>query len=154
MGKFGKIIRIVSEISFVKTIRFNFGYLPFCHAVKIPIIVSRHLRIRRAGGCVVLPEKVSPGMIRLGFDSCGIFDNKRSRSIWEVAGKVVFNGKAVIGNGCKICVMGDGKLVVGQRVRFTAESTVVASTHIEIGDDCLFSFLGYSHNGYRFSWYI
>ena len=38
-----------------------------------------------------------------------------------------------------MCNGGGGKLVIGQRVRCTAESTVVASTHIEIGDDCLFS---------------
>lgn len=76
-----------------KTIWFNFKYLPWKNAVKFPIIVSRHTRIRSLKGTLLIDALITPAMVKIGFDGVGIFDNKRSRSIWQNNGCVIIKGK-------------------------------------------------------------
>ncbi len=78
-------------------------------------------------------------MIKIGFDAVGIFDVKRSRTIWEVYGTVIFNGPAVIGHGSKISVGEKGILTIGSNFTVTAESSIVCFENITFGNDCLLS---------------
>ena len=97
-------LRLLWDVCCFNTLRLNFKYLPFCQAVRLPIWASRRVRIRKAGGKVTINCPIKTGMIRLGLDGVGIFDNKRSRSIWQVSGDVVFNGRCFIGHGSKLSV--------------------------------------------------
>jgi len=76
-------------------------------------------------------------MIEIGFGEVAIFDQNRSRTIWQVSGEVEFSGPANIGHGSKLSV--SGKLKLGKNFKITAESSVVAAKEIVIGDDVLFS---------------
>ena len=76
-------------------------------------------------------------MVKFGFGHVGIFDQKASKSIWEVTGTVQFNGKADIGHGSKLCVA--GTLILGNNFSVTAESQFICFDRIEFGDDCLLS---------------
>ena len=122
-----------------KTVYFNFKYLPFSQAIKFPILISRRCRIRKAQGSIRIESPVRFGMISIGRDGVGIFDNKRSRSIWQVAGTVVFEGDATIGHGCKISVEGGGILRFGKNFVCTAESAIAATKSIVFGDNCMLS---------------
>ena len=133
-----KIHRLWDVLNF-KTIYFNFHYLPFSQAIKFPILISRHCRIRKAQGSIRIESPVRFGMISIGRDGVGIFDNKRSRSIWQVAGTVVFEGDATIGHGCKISVEGGGFLRFGKKFACTAESSIAAIKSIVFGENCLLS---------------
>ena len=133
-----KIIKYIGAIN-LKTILLNFKYLPIRQAIHLPIWCSSKLRIRSANGKVVILGPIRAGMIRIGFDSVGIFDNKRSRSIWEVYGNVTFVDSAIIGHGSKICVLRGGELKIGQNFCITAESSVVCEKSITFGSDCLLS---------------
>ena len=68
-------------------------------------------------------------MISIGYGEVGIFDMKRSRSIWQVYGEVVFKGKANIGHGSKISVDKNGTLELGNNFKTTAESAIVSQTY-------------------------
>lgn len=130
---------IFSELG-LKTIYFNFKYLPFKQAIRLPILVSKKVSLREARGQVVINSEIRTGMIKIGFSGVGIFDYKYSRTIWQVAGKVVFNGRAHIGHGSKISVGPEGRLVIGDNFIITAESSIVASEKtVEFGNDCLLS---------------
>ena len=131
-----KVLKALSKVNF-KTIYFNFRYLPFRQAVKVPIFVSKKVYLLQAGGQVKLDCPIRTGMIQIGYGSIGIFDKKVSRSIWEVAGTVIFKGSAHIGHGSKISVA--GTLVLGNGFTITAESSIIASNKIEFGNDCLLS---------------
>jgi len=134
------IKKYLTGISVWKTLFFNFKYLDFRSALRLPVLVSRKVRFKTVKGHVDIAAPLHTGMIRLGFDSCGIFDAKRSRSIWEVAGDVVFKGNYLLGNGFKICVLvGGGRLVFGDKFTMTAESQIVAAKEISFGSDCLLS---------------
>lgn len=133
-----KLSRLWDICSF-NTIYFNFKYLPFEQAIKIPILVSRRVRIRIANGSITIKGEIHTGMIRIGMDSVGIFDNIKSRSIWQVQGDVIFNGNCFLGHGCKISVGSDAILSFGNNFCCTAESSITTVRSIIIGDNCMFS---------------
>lgn len=100
-------LRFLKQLSILKTFYLNFKYFNLITAIKLPILVSKNVRIRNACGHVHIGD-VSPGIIRLGFDIVGIFDNRKSSSIWEVDKNSIieFEGKTILGSGSKICVGG------------------------------------------------
>ena len=131
-----KGLRILSKAN-LKTIYFNFKYLPFKQAIKIPIMLSKKVCLVHTGGQIKLDCPIRRGMIEIGYGNVGIFDKKVSRSIWEVSGTVIFKGNAHIGHGSKISVT--GTLILGHGFIITAESSIFASNKIEFGNDCLLS---------------
>lgn len=132
-------LRLFGDVFNLKTIYFNFRYLPLGQAIKFPIIVSRRLRIRHAKGRVAIHAPIHFGMIRIGLDCVGIFDNKRDRSIWQVEGNVIFEGKVFIGHGCKIGVAKDAVLVLGNGASITAHTSITTTKEIRIGSNALIS---------------
>lgn len=122
-----------------KTIYFNFRYLPWRLAIRFPIWISSNTYLRKTKGTICINGPISTGMIRIGYGDIGIFDKKRSRAIWEVSGKVVFEGSAEIGHGSKISVGNSGELVFGKNFMITAESAIIAYKKVLFGNDCLLS---------------
>lgn len=135
---FCKVISGVYSIN-VKTIIFNFKYLPFNHAIHLPIKVSKNVYLKKVQGKINIEGNVRYGMIEIGFGNVGIFDKNVSRSIWEVSGNVVFKGTAKIGHGSKISVSKLGKLIIGDNFRISAESSIVCWKEIVFGNNCLIS---------------
>ena len=133
-----RFLKILQKIN-LKTIFFNFKYLPIKQAIKLPILISRKVYLREISGKILIKGPIRPGLIQLGYGNIGIFDNKKSRSIWEVSGTVIFKGRANIGHGSKISVGKNGELIRGENVIITAESSLVASKKIEFGNNCLLS---------------
>ena len=135
------ILNKIRQIGIINTIRFNFGYFSFREAVKFPIIAGRNLKIKKLKGEVkILNPKTA--CVKIGFDHMGgIFDYKRELAIWEVRNgcRVVFEGEAKIGNGCRICVVDGGSLFIGDAFEVAAKTTLLCSHDIRIGRECLFS---------------
>ena len=105
-----------------KTILFNFRYLPLHQAVRLPILVSHRVALLDLRGRVRLGGPVRTGMVLLGFGSVGAFDYRRSRSVWQVDGEVVFDGPARLGNGFKLSVA--GTVTFGSGFVLSAESLI------------------------------
>jgi len=132
------LLNLLCRLS-IRTLYFNFKFLPFKQAIKVPILLSKKVYLREVSGNILLNCQASPGLIRIGFGNVGIFDDKISRTIWTVFGTVVFNGKTDIGHGSKISVGKNGVLILGENFKISAESTIVADTKIQFGNDCLLS---------------
>lgn len=124
-------------LSIPKTLRFNLHYFPLKTALRLPVVVSHRTFLRELHGEVMLPETVQTGMVRIGFGDVGHYDRKRSRTIWQVSGKVSFHGVTSIGHGSRISVR--GHLELGADFNVTAESTIVCAKEISFGNDCLVS---------------
>lgn len=121
-----------------KTVLFNLRYLPLRQAWRLPVLVSHRVWLKTLGGRVrIEADEVRTGMIRLGFGDVGIFDQHRSRSVWQVSGEVVWRGRASLGHGCKISV--SGRLDVGDGLIVTAESAFVAHRSVTLGRGVLIS---------------
>ena len=131
--------KILFVLSLPNTVFFNFKYFPFGQAIKLPVFVSHRVWLMQTSGSIQIEGPIRRGMITIGFGRIGIFDRHNSRSIWLVAGSVIFKGSARFGHGCKLSVGGRGRLVVGDRFTISAESTIVANTKVEIGRNVLFS---------------
>ncbi|MDE6697157.1 MAG: acyltransferase [Muribaculaceae bacterium] len=132
-------IKKIFEIGLINTFRLNFHYYPLKQAIKFPIIASRHLRIRQLEGKIThLQQKTAS--VRLGFDTLGIFDNKKSRSIWEVSrnSEIVIKDRIAFGNGFKLSMNG-GRLLIGSNLIITGNSTIICCKRIEFGDNDLIS---------------
>jgi acetyltransferase-like isoleucine patch superfamily enzyme len=138
MKKYIKLIKYLFTENY-KTIWFNFKYLPFEQAIHFPIILSRNVYLKKMEGSIVFNCPIKYNLVNFGFGEIGIFDEKRSRSIWQVSGKVVFNGKALLGHGTKISVDKKGILNVGSNFKVTAETAIVCHNKIEFGENCLLS---------------
>ncbi|MHC0442757.1 acyltransferase [Flavobacterium sp. 3-210] len=121
------------------TLFFNFKYFKFNDAIKFPVFVSRNVYLSKTSGEVLVEAPLKTGMIYLGFGDVGIFDKKNSRTIWQVSGKVIFQGIANIGHGAKINVANKGTLILGDNFTISAESSIVVFTKIKFGNNCLLS---------------
>lgn len=95
--------------------------------------------MRNTSGKIIFDCSLQYGLVRIGFPKVGIFDEKYSRTIWEVGGTINFKGTAVIGHGSKISVGEKGILVFGKNFLITAETAIVATKNIVFGNDCLLS---------------
>lgn len=134
-----KIITFLKIINF-KTIRFNLKYFPFKTALKLPVMISGNVLLLKMDGKISIDAPISTGMIKIGFGDIGIFDKKRSKSIWQVSGgTVIFKGNAIIGHGCKISIGEKGVLEFGKNISVTAETEIIAYDTIVFGNDCLIS---------------
>lgn len=133
-----KYINFLLKLNF-NTIYFNFKYLPFRQAILIPVLISNKVYLRKLKGRIQFDCPIRPRLVEIGFDKVGIFDNKFSRSIWEVFGTVVFKGNALIGHGSKISVGNNGTLIFGNNFEVSAESTIIAYSKVHFGDNCLLS---------------
>lgn len=138
LNRFFIILKRLNKIN-LKTIYFNFKYLPFSQAIHIPILVSTKVYLSTLKGKIVIEAPLTPGLIKIGYGDIRIFDKKRSRTIWDVNGTVVFKGKTHIGHGSKISVWKDGELIFGENFTINAESTIIASQKVAFGDNCLLS---------------
>lgn len=136
--KFHKIVLLLLAIP--KTLYFNFKYFNFKKAIKFPVIVSHRVWLSSVRGKVFINSpRVVTGMIRIGFGEVGIFDQHKSRSIWQVSGKVSFNGKCSIGHGSKISIADTGFVSFGENFIITAESSIICYKNITFGSNTLIS---------------
>jgi len=139
MNKFREIIRCLFVYINLKTIYFNFRYLPFRDACRLPIFLSRNTKLKRVRGSVQIAGIIKPGMIRIGALEIGIYDMKHNRPIWESSGHVIFDGTAVIKYGAKIIVGKGAKLRLGDNFRISSGSSVICFKKIEFGSNCRIS---------------
>ncbi len=122
-----------------KTLYFNFKYLPFKKAIRLPFWIAGNTCLLQTKGKIIVEGPVYPGRIKIGYGHIDIFDKKKSRTIWAVRGTVIFKGAASIGHGSKLSVGASGQLVLGNNFAITAESTIVAYNQVSFGNDCLLS---------------
>jgi acetyltransferase-like isoleucine patch superfamily enzyme len=138
MKKYLKLIFYLLRENY-KTIYFNFKFFPFKNAMLFPVILSRNVYLKDLKGKVVIENKLRYGMVRIGFGEVGIFDEKKSRTILQLFGKLVFIGSAQIGHGSKISIGEKGCVIIGNNFKVTAETAIVSHEKIVFGDNCLLS---------------
>ena len=119
-----------------KTLYFNFKYFKLKDAVKLPVIISHKVKFENLSGEIEL-KKVKPAIVRIGFGGVANYDFRYSRTVLDIHGKIIFDGKAKIGHGSKLSV--HGTLEIGDRFQISAESSIICRKHIKFGDGNLIS---------------
>lgn len=118
----------------IPSIIFNFYYLPFRQAIKLPILCYKVRFVRLKGKVVINTSIIRPGMIRLGFNDVKTYPNNGMQ--WSNEGVVVFNGSASFGGGNSgIATLKSGTISFGNTFSSTAGGIIVASKRIAFGNN-------------------
>ena len=126
--------------SIPKSIYFCFRCLPFKQAVYLPVLVRYNVLLQHLGRVNIRYfGDGNFGIIRIGFGEVGIFDRKFERTIWDVAGSVLFHGKARIVHGSRIVVGNGGVLTLGDNFICTSTMSLICYKSINIGYNTLIS---------------
>ena len=95
-----KIRRYLQKLRYIiPTLYFNFHYLPFRQAVRLPIVLYKPHLLACKGKIRLEPEdgRIHHGMIRLGFRQVSLYPN--NGITWEdKGGTTIFRGLCIIGN--------------------------------------------------------
>lgn len=134
--------------SIIKSIYFNFHYLPFKQAIKLPILLYKPKFIALKGRIIIKSEKVRIGMIRMGFPMVPIYPN--NGIIYEnKGGTIIFRGVCNIGNNSAISVGEEttsNSPILEFGNRFSASSSlkivcynrIIYNEKVRCGWNCLF----------------
>lgn len=134
-------------LNILYSIYFNFRYLSFKTALKLPILISHNVNIRKLkrGNLLINNQFYGFGMIRLGIESGSFCLAKKQSSIYvEDDCELIFNGKCLIDGGFSLAINKKGKIIIGNNVHFNANAIISSSSLIKIDDnvgtgwDCTF----------------
>lgn len=127
-------------LSVPKSLWVSMHYFPLRQAVKLPIIVRYNAKLLEIKGKVLVNRGgVKTGMLSIGFGQVGIFDKRYERSILQISGTIVLNGKAILGHGSRLCVGKEGIVTFGNKFTNTANMSIVCVSRITFGDNVLTS---------------
>ena len=131
---------IIVVLSFPKTLVFNLRFLPFKQAIRFPIFIKYGTKVAMSGGKIIISvpqEQMKTAMIRIGFHRVPTKDF--CRTILNIKGKLVFLGRAHIGNGSILNVEHNAQLFLGDNFAISACSTINCYKKISFGKDIQFS---------------
>lgn len=124
----------MKDISILKTIYFNFYYLPFRAALKLPFRIGKHVKI----GCMGKKESVYVENVNkhIGIGTGQSFGMGET-TFWYIGneGRLTIRGGATIGRGTQIIV--DGHLTLGKNFYCNANCIINAGKQVIFGDDAL-----------------
>lgn len=129
-----KILKLIGKLpELFRSLCFCLHYLPFRQAVRLPILLHKGKILSWKGKVVIEADKISYGMIQMGFRTCSLFpDNGIS---WENhGGTVVFKGRAIIGNNSYLSIGPKGVLTIGDDFIVTAGLHIVTYRSITFGE--------------------
>lgn len=116
-----------------QTIYFNFHYLPFKHAIKLPIYVHKMKMHSMRGTISIEAERVYRGMVRLGFHDVSLYPN--NGIVWDNhGGRVVFRGTCAIGNDSYISIGKHATIEFGDKFVASASWRCVSFRGITFGE--------------------
>ena len=131
----GKLLNFIWNRRYIiSTIYFNFHYLPFKQAVKLPIILYKPKLYRCKGKVILAPNDgiIRHGMIKLGFNNVSIYPN--SGIVWENhGGTIIFRGKCLIGNDTYLSFGEKTTVDFGDDFRNAAGAKIISYRGIKFG---------------------
>lgn len=135
------MIRQLFHIGFIKTLWFNFRYLPLKEAIYLPVILARDVQVRscRRGFCSFI-DGTKIGILRFGFGDRD--HNYDRRSSLYIQGRIELIGKGIhaFGPGTCLRIGKNGVLRVGSNFTCSVNNRIYCSKEISIGDDNMWSF--------------
>jgi acetyltransferase-like isoleucine patch superfamily enzyme len=138
--------RLFQELRYIlPTLYFNFHYLPFRQAVRLPIVLYKPHLVKCKGRVVLSPVdgRIRHGMVQMGFYITKVYPN--SGVMWENnGGTVVFRGSVIMGNDTYLSFGESTTADFGDDFRSSAAMKIVSTkgiafgAHDRVGWGCLF----------------
>ena len=131
MRKYIKNVKYIFNL-WLPSIRFNFHYLPFTQAIKLPILLMKPKFLGLRGKVIIDSSTIKTGMIQMGFNMVDIYPD--SGITWNNRGTVIFKGETRIGSDSYISVGATGNVTFGNNFRATAALKLVSYIGVEFGE--------------------
>ena len=122
--------------AFIPSVYFNFKYLPFKQAIKLPILTYKPHFHKLKGKVIIDSPHIYTGMIRLGIFASAVYPNNGFYLKHE--GTIIFKGKCIIGNDCHVVCGKHGKIVFGKDFLASAGLKMVSHCGIIFGNESRF----------------
>lgn len=128
-------------MSLPRTIWFNFRYLPFAQARKLPIWLAPNVRVKSMYRGGIQLQRARFNASHIGFHCADAIDCYGGHTIISVkpGGKWIVIDDLHIGRGAVIHVGKEGELSVGDNFAISGTTSIVCSKSITIGKDVQFS---------------
>lgn len=134
-----KILGLLRKVDWAKTLYFNLKYFPIKVAVRLPFLIYHRTDLYKMGGKITFKTTPKLGLVKISPHGLGTQDIKYSRTMWEVSGNLVINGKTSIGRGSRISIGKDAVLELGNNFTITGRSSIISQKEVTFGNDCLLS---------------
>lgn len=120
------------QFNIVRTLVFNFIMLPFSQAIKLPIFIYGKVRFVSLNGKIVITNKVTTKMIKIGVNQDSFSGNAKCGSLVLMKNSCIeFRGPCIISIGSVFRI--SGKLSIGSGSFFGSESKVFCDYKIFLG---------------------
>lgn len=116
---------------------FNYKYFGFRQALRFPVLLSHRVALDVMQGSVVIENPVMGG-IKIGFDKSGLSD-PTAYSVWQVAGTVIFKGRARLGPALKLVASAGGTIIFGENFNAGNDVSIYCASRITFGNGALLS---------------
>ena len=118
-------------LDLLKTIYFNFRVFPFKTAIKLPVLISRHIKTKNLHkGSIEINSDISRFMIKIGIGgSEGQIGNKQGFWLIQKGSKIIFNGSAGFSRGNSIRI-DSGYMEIGNNFNSNSFSLYHCVNHI------------------------
>lgn len=121
-------------LSIIKTVWFNFRFLPLRQALKLPIVIHYKTKCAIKGnGSIEIDSQCRTFMIRIGFHAVPVVPERTTAMI--IRGRLIFKGTAHIGRGSRIVVNEGALLELGDNFAISSSSFINCFKHIRTGKD-------------------
>ncbi len=125
--------------SLAYTVWFNFHYLPFRQAVKLPIRLYKPRLKACKGRVVIQSDCIRSGMIRLGFNKVPVYPDT-GIFFENHGGTVIFRGECSIGNASAISVGDKSTVSFGHKFAASAAIKIISVTGMDFGTNVRFGY--------------
>lgn len=118
----------------VPTVRFNFHYLPWRQAWRLPIVLYKPHLVRLKGTVLLEPAdgRIGHAMVQMGFHIVNVYPN--NGITWEnKGGTVVFRGHVIIGNDSYLSFGPKTTVAFGDDFVSTAGLKIVSTRGVSFG---------------------
>ncbi len=120
------------QFNIIRTLVFNFMMLPFSQAIKLPIFIYGKVRFISLNGKIVIMNKVTTKMIKIGVNQDSFSGNSKCGSLVLMKNSYIeFEGPCIISIGSVFRI--SGKLHIGAGSFFGSESKVFCDYNIFLG---------------------
>lgn len=126
------------KVQWLKTIVFNFYYLPIWQAIHLPFFIYKGCKcfsFSHNGKIIldVLPHQLCTGMIKLGIKHEATCISKQG-VVLQNSGTIIFKGCGVIGNGTIFSIKKNATLSIGENFGITGNLKLHCHNSINIGN--------------------
>ena len=118
-----------------KSIYFNFHYLSFSQARKLPVIFLSNIKLGAMKGSISFSSPIHSGMVRFGGGNNALYPTTQKCGWSNFGGKVIFGNKVYLSKGSALEIGLNAKLVIGNNVYIGVQNKIACYESVSIGDN-------------------